>query len=230
MMYFIPPESAIGASEELDDIILNYDVYCFDPAIAPEATVSLDSVTVDAIDVNALGTPQLIHEWTFPSNSEGWVFGSPSEFTTPSGLWEPALLKLTASNNTNTFGYWTSPADVVHIVPNTLYRAEFMVKTTVPDQESVLGLGLRINTEQFWAGAVKIIESRNGGNMSPNSEGKLYEVYLYQPQEAVGTPSDGLFLSFDLMNFDPADAANGDLILDYVRLEAFPVPVYPAIQ
>jgi hypothetical protein len=94
----------------------------------------------------------------------------------------------------------------------------------VTELENVPGLRLRVNSEQFWASFSKTIESRNGGDMSPDSDGKNYDLYFFPPQEAIGSPSDGLLFSYDLMNFDPSDAANGDLILDSVKVETFPLP------
>ena len=220
-MYFIPPESAIGAPEESDDLILNFDVYSFDDTDAFQSTISLDRVSVEAI--TALDSPQHLKTWEFASNSEDWTFGSSPEFSAPTALWEPGKLILIAQNNTNTFGFWSSPAQV-SVLSDRLYRASYFVKTEVSNPEEVPSLRLRINTEQYWAAVSRTIESRNGGTMSPTIDGRAYDLYFYPPQEAVGTDSDKLIFSFDLLNFDPEDAPEGNLILNWVSVYSYTAP------
>ncbi|MCX7767167.1 MAG: hypothetical protein N2246_10730, partial [Candidatus Sumerlaeia bacterium] len=223
-MYFLPPESAIGAPEDKDDLILCFDVYSFNPNDALQATISLDSVMVDVFPLSVLNSPQFIKRWDFSLDTENWSAVVVPPFNYPSAGYFMGHLVLQAYDNTNTFGFWTSPTDEIHLLADKLYRARFFVKTNVTNQMQVPGMRLRVNTQQFWASFEKIIESRGDGAMSPNTTGRIYDLYFYPPQEAVGSTTDGLIFSFDLMNFDPEDSIEGNLMLDYVQLDAFTIP------
>jgi len=223
-MYFVPPQSAMGAGEEADDLILNFDVYSFDSSDAFEAAVALDTVVVDALPLPDERFKKLVKKWDFDNDPENWVFGGSQNYTGIDAHWEDGMIALVPRNNYDCFGYTTSPVSEFVIEAGRLYRADFLIKTDVANQEEVPGIRLRMNSQQFWAECDKKIESRNGGDMSPTVDGTLYSLFFYPPQEAIGTIMPGIYINLDIMNFDSTDAPTGTIFLDSVEAVSFPVP------
>jgi len=223
-MYFIPPESCLGQPEDKDDLILSFDILNFDPGDAPDGSLMLDSVVVEAIPLSTLETPTLLQTWSFGADSEGWQFGSASVFTAPVSDSSDGALWLTAQNNTNTFGFWSGPSQEVQAEAGKLYRLRFTVSTEVAAQDDVPQLRLRVSSEDFQSSIVKAISSVSGAEMSPTPAGRTYDLYFYPPQSLVGTESDSILVAFDMLNFDPADAPTGALLLDTVTVESLDVP------
>ncbi len=221
-MYFVPPESCLDKPEDQDDLILSFDVLNFDPGDAADGSLLLDSVVVDIIDLNALGTPTLLKSWEFDTDADGWQFVStPSFFTEPVSDACGDALWLIAQDNTNTFGFWSSPSEEVQVEANKLYRVQFDVSSDLIDKDAVPCLRLRVHSEDFQAGVVKVISSVTGAEMSPTLEGRTYDLYFYPPQSLVGTDADSILVAFDILNFDPSDAATGALMLNAVLVESF---------
>jgi len=224
-MYFVPPESALGKPEDQDDLILSFDILNFDPSDTAYGSVMLDRVVVDAIPLETLDAPTLLKTWGFDTDAEGWQFGSaPILFTPPTSNIASGALWLTALNNTNTFGFWSGPSEEVQVEEGKLYRLRFTVSTDVTIQEEVPQLRLRASSEDFQSGIVKVINSATGAEMSPTPAGRTYDLYFYPPQSLVGTDADSILTAFDMLNFDPADASNGSLILDSVTVESLNIP------
>ncbi len=224
-MYFIPPESALGKPEDQDDLILSFDILNFDPSDAAYGSVMLDRVVVDAIPLETLDTPTLLKTWIFDTDSESWQFGSaPIFFTPPTSTIASGALWLTAQNNTNTFGFWSGPSELVQAEAGKLYRLRFTVSTDVTVQEQVPQLRLRTSSEDFQSSIVKVVSSVTSAEMSPIPSGRTYDLYFYPPQSLVGTEADSILAAFDILNFDPADASNGALMLNSVAVESLNVP------
>ncbi len=224
-MYFVPPESALEKPEDQDDLILSFDILNFDPSDAPDGSLLLDRVVVEAIPMSTLAAPALVKTWDFEMDAEGWEFGSaPLFFTEPVIDISGGALWLIAQDNTNTFGYWSSPSQEVYIEAGKLYRLRFTVNTDVTLQEEVPQLRLRASSEDFQASIVKIVSSVTGAEMSPTLAGRTYDIYFYPPQSLVGTEADSIIAAFDMLNFDPSDAATGSLMLNSVTVESLNVP------
>ncbi len=224
-MYFVPPESCLGKQEDQDDLILSFDILNFDPGDAANGSLLLDSVVIDIIAVNALGTPTVLKTWEFDTDAEGWQYGSaPIFFTEPVHDNIGGALWLIAQDNTNTFGFWSSPSEEVQVEANRLYRVQFDVSSDVMNREAVPGLRLRVHSEDFQAGVIKVISSVNGAEMSPTPEGRTYDVYFYPPQSLVGTEADSILVAFDILNFDPTDAPTGALMINSARIESMDLP------
>ena len=220
-MFFVPPESALGKPEDQDDLILSFDIMNFDAGDAPEGSLMLDRVVVDAIPLDTLSTPTMLKTWSFETDSEGWGFGTVPIFTAPlSGIGGGALW-LIAQDNTKTFGFWSGPSEEVEAEEGKLYRLRFTVITDVMVQEHVPHFRLRVSSEDFQSSVVKLISSFTGAEMSPTPAGRSYDLYFYPPQSLVGTPENGLLAAFDILNFDPGDSASGALMLDGVVVESF---------
>jgi len=223
-MYFVPPESALGKPEDQDDLILSFDILNFDPSDAADGSLLLDSVVVDITALNALGITEVLKAWTFETDTEGWQHGSASVFTAPVSDNFGDALWLTAQDNTNTFGFWSSPSEEVQIEANKLYCVQFDVSSDVTESEAVPCLRLGVHSEDFQAGVMKVISSVTGAEMSPTLAGRTYDLYFYPPQSLVGTDADSIIVAFDMLNFDPSDAATGALMLNSVLVESLDVP------
>lgn len=223
-MYFVPPESCLGKPEDQDDLILSFDILNFDPQDAANGSLMLDSVVVDAIPLSTLGTPTVLKIWDFNMDSEGWQLGSAPIFTSPVSDTSGGRLSLIAQDNTSTFGYWSGPSEEVQIEAGKLYRLRFSVSTDVTVPDNVPQLRLRAFSEDSQSSIIKVISSVNGAEMSPTPGGCTYDLYFYPPQSLVGTESDSIIAAFDMLNFDPADAADGALMLDSLTVESFDVP------
>ncbi len=224
-MYFVPPESCLGKPEDQDDLILSFDILNFDPEDAADGSLMLDRVVVDAIPLETLDTPTLLKTWGFDTDSEGWQFGAaPILFNPPTSNIGSSALWLTAQNNTNTFGFWSGPSEDVRAEAGKLYRLRFSVSTDVTVQEQVPQLRLRASSEDFQSSVAKVISSVTGAEVSPTPEGRIYDLYFYPPQSLVGTDEDSILAAFDILNFDPADAATGALMLNSVLVESLNIP------
>jgi len=223
-MYFVPPESCLGKPEDQDDLILSFDILNFGPSDAADGSLMLDRVVVDAIHLDTLSTPTALKTWSFDTDAEGWQFGTAPVFTAPASGSSGGALWLTAQNNTNTFGYWSGPSEVVQAEAGKLYRLRFTVSTDVTLQNEVPQLRLRASSEDFQSSIVKVISSVTGAEMSPTSAGRSYDLYFYPPQSLIGTESDSILVTFDMLNFDPADASTGALLLDTVTVESLSAP------
>ncbi len=224
-MYFVPPESCVGKPEDQDDLILSFDILNFDPADAPDGSLMLDGVVVDAIPLDTLSTPTLLKTWSFELDAEGWQFGSVAFFfTAPGSDTSGGALWLIAQDNTSTFGFWSGPSEEVQVEAGKLYRLRFTVGTDVTIQDEVPQLRLRASSEDFQASIVKVISSVTGAEMSPTLARHTYDLYFYPPQSVVGTEADNILLTFDMLNFDPLDAQNGALLLDTVTVESLSGP------
>jgi hypothetical protein len=69
------------------------------------------------------------------------------------------------------------------------------------------------------------IESVGDGGSSPGTTNTIYDrLYFLLPENCAG---EGLIISFDILNFDPSDAADGSLILDSAGIEALASPFAP---
>jgi hypothetical protein len=218
-LFFAP---AVGASSAS----LAFDVLNFDPSDAAQATVGLDAVEVYAYDAADVSVASAAHHYTFDTGAEGWVFsGEIPPFTQlNTGVYFGAL-HLASLNNTNSFGYWHSPAgDIAMGATPTLYRATWSVHSDQTNPSLVPDLRLRLYTSNFQITAGKECPSAGSGDNSPTQSGRTYSVYFWSSNSAVAT---NLQCAFDLLNFSPDDAANGTLSLDDVNLETVNLPWYP---
>jgi len=123
---------------------------------------------------------------------------------------------MTSGTNTNTFGYWVSPQDAVSADADYLYRARFTVSTDITDQAVVPQIRLRANSLNLQQYDVLSIESAGQGGSSPAVTGTDYDLYFVPPANETA-----FMLAFDLLNFNPNDAAVAELMLDTVTVDRF---------
>ena len=207
------------------------DVYSFDPEEEVGVTYELRRVFVDRVPVDVLTTSGVVCDYTFDTGAEGWQpGGAPAQFDLPSLYTVPGGLALKATNNTNCFGYWTSPADIVTSTAEELYQVTYWVVTDVQDRTKTPSFRLRLNSTDFAWCVGEVIDSQLDGEMSPYNDPAHperrfeYNLYFYKPQTAEPLH---LFVSLDLLNFNPADAETGAIFLDRCRIQTLHLPPFP---
>ena len=203
-VFFVPPASAIGQPENLDDMFMAIDILSFNPQDSPTAKIGLDSVVVQRIAFSDLAQAQAVRTYTFDYSVEGWQFVTlPGYFSSPRSAHRDGALQITATSNYDNFGFWASPTTDLHIEANKLYRGRFTVSSNLTDLTKVPTIRFRLSASNSQATrALEIISGTDGAN-SPGQDATTYDVYFFPPQHLVGTPNDGLIAAFDLLNFTP---------------------------
>jgi hypothetical protein len=226
-LYFVPP-----ANDYFCTIV--FDLLNFDASDAPSAEVALESVEVERVALNTLGSPFQTWAFEFATGQETWTSGDGrGVFSDPEFFWAGGALVLRSATNTNTFGYWHSAAaDIITSTTPMLYRGTFDVRTDVTDKSRVPQMRLRFNTENLQASRTMSIESLPDGEAgvgdganSPGTANTRYDrLYFLPPANCLG---GGLIVSFDMLNFSPDDAPNGRLTLERATIEALSPPSSP---
>ncbi len=218
-LYFVPPANDTAA-------MLAFDLLNFNPDDAAVAEVALDTVTVERFALSSLPAATVVHDYTFALSTDGWTTGgAPIAFSPPQYIYSGSALELRATTNTNTFGYWVNDPQDITIEADRLYRGAFEVHTDVTDRVLVPEMRLRFNTGNLQASHAHGIQSAGDGANSPGTTNTTYNrMYFLPPVNCVGK---GLVVSFDILNFNPGDAAEASLILDRVTIETLSPPASP---
>lgn len=194
--------------------------------------------------------------YSFESGREGWLSASPSVFTTPIASATDSSLTLRATDNSNTFGFWFSPATTVPVDPyfkeqdqsgpdqiiflfSRLYQATWYVWSDITTPTQVPQFRLRSYLPDFSQATIMAVESNGDGVLAPGpfiplkEENKtaagiafgFYDQLIYQPFGA-----SKMAFSFDLLNFYPSDAPNGQVALSQLSIQQTGFPSGPALQ
>jgi hypothetical protein len=218
-LYFAPPANDA-------DALLAFELLNFNPDDAAVAELALDSVSIDRFALDSFSTRTIVRDYTFDATTDGWTTGgAPTVFSPPEYRYSDGALELRAQTNTNTFGFWVSnPADIT-IEPDKLYHAIFEVRTDVTNRALVPEMRLRFNARNFQASQTFGMTSMGDGANSPSTTNAVYDrLYFLPPASCVG---QNMIVSFDILNFNPEDAAQASLFLDRATIEAFPLPSRP---
>lgn len=152
----------------------------------------------------------------FDAGSEGWTSGgAPIFFSMPGVDAFAGQIFLISNTNTNTFGFWQSPSQAFAKTSDSLYQATCLVKTNLFTPAIVPTLRLRLAEANNQTASVFVVESANTADCSPTPLGTSYQIYLLAP---TNVPTD-LYISFDILNFDPNNASYAMLSLDNVIVE-----------
>jgi hypothetical protein len=206
------------------------------PSSSPSPSPSPSPSATPTLTPSPTPTPTPI-EFHFIDGVEGWRYFSPEPFDHPTSSatpGNPGFLSILAHTNTNSYGYWESP--VIELgayaprlasegpVPTSaqldiakqLFSAKFLVRSNVSDRSKVPQFRLRTTSVTYEETYMLVADSRSDGSYSPDAQGETYQL-LFTPASG----STKFLFCFDLLNFNPMDAANGELILDRVVLERF---------
>jgi len=218
-LYFAAPLIGSETSLNAENQFLAFDLLSFDPPGIAGGGAVLEAVEVERIGLDTLTELSRLKTYTFEQSSEGWRFsGAVGPFTSPLSGRDTGALVITSVTNTNTFGFWANdPADVILTGSATkLYRATFTLHSDQENAAVVPQVRLRMGTGLGKQWVVQTISSVGDGAHSPTRSSLRYSLYYPWLGE---TGPDSLLLGFDLLNFDPNDAANGTLYLDEVVVE-----------
>jgi hypothetical protein len=209
------------------------------PTVTPTETPTTPTPTVTPTETPTTPTPTVTPTPTptpvrfdFTETEEGWTFVTTAEFSAPGSSHvpgDPGVLNITATNNTDNFGYWESPAFQLYgadAVPmaraiqlnadntgSSVFIAKYRVGTDVTDQSTVPQLRLRTTSLSLSKSAMLVVDSQGDGAYSPVPGGRDYNLWFVPSPD-----SAGFQLEFEMLNFYPTDAANGTLSLDFVEL------------
>jgi hypothetical protein len=194
------------------------------PTPSPTATSTPTPTETPTPSPTPSPTPMNCHYvHDFIQDAEGWTTATaPIVFSPPNFVFEPDYLKMLSSTNINTFGYWKSPERAIPVAADFLYRARFSVSTNVTEQWLVPQVRVRANSANLQQSNYITIESTGNGSASPVPSSTDYDLYF------VGPANDtAMMLAFDLLNFNPEDAAVAELALDSVTVDCFRIAELP---
>ncbi len=191
-----------------------------------------------------------ITTFDFESGTEGWIAGSPGGpvFTAPGNRHDSGLLILSSTNNTNTFGFWDSPR--INPVPSPapkkekgvspILNAEWEVRTDVLVPGDVPQFRLRTTKDTLDYTNVSTVSSVGPSTYVPDllvppilGEDKQTvhtAVETYMQKVLLLPDASDYFFSFDILNVDPSDAANGEVALESLTLSTETPPQFPATE
>ncbi len=172
--------------------------------------------------INGGPLPDLLNNssvtYTFDLGPERWgAGGAPVIFTPPTTSSTSGMLGLHSTINTNTFGFWTS-LNELYMQADTLYRAQCTVSTDITDPTLVPELRLRLNTQNNQLASILDVVSNSGAESAPTPGGQTYSLYFCPHNSGISSFVPTMSLAFDLLNFNPDDAATASLLLDDVTI------------
>ncbi len=224
-LYFFPNNDA---GENLG---FAFDLINMAPDDAAQGKVYLDNLVIARRPLNLLPDPLRIRHNAFDTDEEGWTFNSvPEVFTPPTGDYYYGTLWITGTDS-NTFGFWCNPINDITLGEDMrLYRAEFIVRRdSDTEQDKVPTLRLRINAMDNQSGVGKKIVSEGGGEASPTTSNRAYDLFYFSPTDKDGNPVKDvpLRLSFDYINLSDQDNPAAALKLDEVNVFLYPPDAMP---
>jgi hypothetical protein len=190
------------------------------------STMALDSTSF----LNILGTLNDItitqaepSGYDFETDAQGWQYsGTVPPFVAPTGTHNTVngTLDITATTNSDNFGFWYSPMDAIpELTADNLYRIRFGVISDQVDKSVVPTFRVRFNSSNFKQGDFVMVNSNDAGDASPDDAGVIdYDLYM-RPQNDALLPAVTGLLSFDMINMNPGDAPTATLSLDYVQID-----------
>ncbi len=177
-------------------------------------------------------TPKIV---TFREDEEGWNSGGASPpYTLPDLFHRHGKLCL-ISKDSNTFGYWSSPAGVTELDPAmeqyVIYRLRYLLKTDVNNPAIVPDTRIRMNriretiTDRY---GVEITGGEEGsaclnihgitdGVSGVTVGGRYFDLYFY-PRFVPKAEEYPFYASVDMLNFSPYAAELGKIELEEMSL------------
>lgn len=151
----------------------------------------------------------------FESSDECWEqVSSVPAFVAPGFSRGGGGIGLSPEGSAAAFGYWNSP--VLSVEPQDEAFVVFWVVRSTTSSDQCPQFRLRINEAGGRDALYRAVESRLGGENSPDSNDKMYSI-VYDPP--IGTSQ--ITLAFDLLSFDGTDDLNSTVQLREVRVYPF---------
>lgn len=185
-----------------------------------EGYVMLDFLSDVAAGASALRK----RTYAFNRDEELWLPQVVAGLAPPTFSYESGSLTVKSINNTNCYGSYVSPTveflntptgmNTTALVAGKVYEAKFTIRCDASATEFP-SFRLRIGSKNNAAIVSKVYNSVTGNQESPGAAGKSYSVYMIPPASTI---MDGIYVAFDLMNFDITDKADAKFYIDDVTL------------
>lgn len=225
--YFIPPNSAIDAPWDKDDLEFNFDYINLDEKDAKDATLFFKGVQIDRIPVDSLTPNALLASYDFTGGTEGWQSGHAYPFYTPPIFSSSGPYLYLGVSDQNTYGFWEKDTEV-GITTDTLYCARFFIYTDILNRQKTPDIRLRVTTKSFMQVALLRVGNMGTADMSPIRIPREYAVYFYPEQEMLRAQiRETIVLSVDLINLSPKGQTGSGIYVDRVILESYDPPPWP---
>lgn len=204
------------------------------PTLTPAPSPSASATPGPSPSPTATPVPTITPRPTFDfvPDEQGWTFHSAPTLDPPDHAaipGSPGVLRMQAVNNAQCYGYWESPVFQLagitgRPVPGaimiqgdntgeTLFVARYKVRSNVVDQTQVPTLRMRTTSISLSKSTMLVAESKGDGAYSPTLTGTNYYMWFVPSPDSLGFQ-----LAYEMLNFDPRDAATGILDLDEVEL------------
>ncbi|MBN1902517.1 right-handed parallel beta-helix repeat-containing protein [Candidatus Sumerlaeota bacterium] len=225
--YFIPPNSAVDAPFDQDDLEFNFDYINLDTTDAKDATLFFKGVQIDRIPMDSLTSTATLATYTFNSGAEGWQQHHAYPFFTPPIFSSTGPYLYLGVADQNTYGYWETDTEVP-ITTDTLYCARFFIYSDIMNRQRTPDIRLRVTTKSFMQVAKLRIGNMGTADMSPIRIPREYAVYFYPEQELLMAQlRETIVLSVDLINLSSKGQLGGGIYVDTVILESYDPPPLP---
>ncbi|GAB4320799.1 MAG: hypothetical protein Kow0059_15250 [Candidatus Sumerlaeia bacterium] len=223
-LYFIPQGGAVD-----QDFNVAVDMMNFDPFDAQAGTLAIEQVDVYCIPLSALDLVATLPTYTFDTTAEGWTSGTATGLVAPVFAHELGVLRMTSQSNVLGFGFWQNSANDVTLGSGNLLFVTALLH--VDEETPPASVRLRSFTDDNqlfrYSGfpALPLIEGV-GSASSALAKIAVSRTSVFS-QSATTSPTTGLRLAVDLVNFNPATPANFEVLLDEVQLNQYTEPVLP---
>jgi hypothetical protein len=223
-LYFIPPNSALGADESLNDLNVSLDLINLDEGDAKDATIYFRGVRIDRTPVSALTGAETLATYNFTGGTDGWAPANAYPTFTPATALATGQALYLGVTDANTFGYWEKDTDVP-ITTGTLYRARFLIYSNTTNRQKTPDVRLRMSTSKFMCNSLLDVVNVNGADISPTRIPREYVIYFYpEPELLKATPSESIRLAVDLINLSEKGERGQGIFIDKVVLESLDLP------
>ncbi len=154
----------------------------------------------------------------FEGSTEGWMYAPLQAFTSPATTFEGSALTLITSDNTQTFGSYSSPKVLVPDVDaepigGYFYEVQAQIRSSSDDPSKNPTTRIRVTSSDYTESLSHDIVSSGNGTYTPDPSGKIYRSFFSQ-----GSPEKEFSLHFDVMNFDKTNRRFHFIHLDEIAL------------
>jgi len=209
-------------------------LYSASPVQKPARGVLIPALAAAALFAASTAAAQPGFEWDFESGPQSWTFDSPGGFfTSPNGFHDDGEIRMKATNNTDTFGFWDSPVELLpplvlkdaprnRQVSETFYMSEWSVTSDEFTQSAVPQFRMRSTLSDLSYTAVHTVTSVGDADYAPEilllKQFDLEASRTYFQPFMAPSGRNALF-SFDMLNIDPTDTADAELGLEALTVE-----------
>jgi len=147
--------------------------------------------------------------------ADGWSFsGRVAPYDAMVTSTGQSRLGLTPAGSLKAFSYWYSPD--IGVQNARTYRASFGLISSNADHNETLQFRMRVNQRNSWQSWERVV---NSYNQQAPSNGSIRYYYVDFDPTVTGTTDNKVFMSWDLMSFDPSDNENSWLYMTDAKVQ-----------